>query len=57
VSSSSSSRVSWCVHLTVWTGEAMLSSILVSSGEEGIACGLNGGARGFAAPLPLPLRL
>ena len=35
----------------------MVSSIPVSSGEEGVVCGLNGGARGFAAPLPLPLRL
>jgi hypothetical protein len=42
---------------TVWTGEAMSSSILVSSGEAGVWWGLNGGARGFAPPLPLPLRL
>ena len=43
---------------TVWTGEGESSSILVSSGEVGGSerRGLNGVARGFPPPLPLPLR-
>ena len=43
---------------TVWTGEGESSSILVSSGEVGCSerRGLNGVARGFPPPLPLPLR-
>ena len=41
-----------------WTGEGESSSILVSSGEVGGSewWGLNGVARGFPPPLPLPLR-
>ena len=44
---------------TVWTGEGESSSILVSSGEVGGSeqQGLNGVARWFPPPLPLPLCL